>query len=104
MLYAGHNDLEVLHHAAAGLLREDFARIRRLPDPAPQILERALALDPSERFQSAVEFADEVAVHMGGGRVGIAHLMRELFATELIAWGAGELSSPRTIAGGFGNP
>src|SRR6266513_2860232 len=37
-LYPGQSDLEVLHHAAAGLLREDFARIRRLPDPAPQIL------------------------------------------------------------------
>ena len=84
MLYPGHNDLEVLHHAAGGLLREDFERIRRLPDPAPQILERALALDPSERFQSAFEFADELAIHMGGGRNGAAHLIRELFAQELL--------------------
>jgi len=83
MLYGGNNDLEVLHHAAGGLLLEDFARIRNLPDPAPQILERALALDPNNRFQSAAEFADEVAVHMGGGRIGLAHLMRELFAQEL---------------------
>ena len=103
MLYPGQNDLEVLHHAAGGLMRDDFERIRRLPDPAPQILERALALDPGERFQSAFEFADELAIHMGGGRNGAAHLMRELFAQEL-AWEAGELSSPRTIAGGFGNP
>ena len=72
MLYGGNNDLEVLHHAAGGLLREDFARIRRLPDPAPQILERALALDPNHRFQTAAEFADELAVHMGGGRIGAA--------------------------------
>jgi hypothetical protein len=84
MLYPGHNDLEVLHHAAGGLLREDFERIRRLPDPAPQILERALALDPSERFQSAFEFADELAIHMGGGRNGAAHLIRELFSQELL--------------------
>jgi len=83
MLYSGNNDLEVLHRAAAGLLLDDFARIRNLPDPAPQILERALALDPNDRFQNAAEFADEVAVHMGGGRVGLAHLMRELFAQEL---------------------
>ena len=82
MLYAGNNDLEILHHAAGGLLREDFARIRRLPDPAPQILERALALDPNHRYQSAAEFADEVAIHMGGGRTGAAQLMRELFGRE----------------------
>ena len=84
MLYPGQNDLEVLHHAAGGLLRDDFERIRRLPDPAPQILERALALDPNERFQSAFEFADELAIHMGGGRNGAAHLIRELFAQELL--------------------
>ncbi len=84
MLYPGHNDLEVLHHAAGGLLRDDFERIRRLPDPAPQILERALALDPGERFQSAFEFADELAIHMGGGRNGAAQLIRELFAQELL--------------------
>jgi serine/threonine-protein kinase len=84
LLYAGSNDLEVLHHAAAGAAREDFARIRRLPDPAPQILERALAFDPNQRFQSAGEFADALAIHMGGGRNGAATLMRELFAQELL--------------------
>jgi serine/threonine protein kinase len=82
MLYGGNNDLEVLHHAAGGLLREDFGRIRRLPDPAPQILERALALDPNHRFQTAAEFADEVAVHMGGGRIGAGQLLRELFERD----------------------
>ena len=82
MLYGGNNDLEVLHHAAAGLLVDDFARIRRLPDPAPQILERALALDPNHRFQTAAEFADEVAVHMGGGRIGAGQLLRELFGRD----------------------
>ena len=83
LLYDGQNDLEVLHHAAGGLLREDFARIRRLPDPAPQILERALALDPNARYQRATEFIDAMAVHMGGGRNGLAQLMRELFANDL---------------------
>ena len=82
MLYAGNNDLEILHHAAGGLLREDFTRIRQLPDPAPQILERALALDPNHRYQSAAEFADEVAIHMGGGRTGATQLMRELFGRD----------------------
>jgi len=83
LLYVGNHDLEVLHHAAAGLLRGDVARIRQLPDPAPQILERALALDPNDRFQTAAEFADELAIHMGGGRAAAAQLMRDLFAKEL---------------------
>ena len=83
LLLVGSHDYEVLHHAAVGLLSEDFARIRRLPDPAPQILERALALDPNDRFQTAAEFADELAVHMGGGRTSAAQLMKDLFSKEL---------------------
>jgi hypothetical protein len=77
LLYRGNHDLEVLHHAASGLLLEDFERIDQLPDPAPQILGRALALDPGDRFQSAAEFADTLAIHMGGGRIAAAQLMRE---------------------------
>jgi hypothetical protein len=83
LLYDGQNDLEVLHHAAGGLRLDDFERIRQLPDPAPQILERALAADPNDRYQTAAEFIDAVAVHMGGGRSGLAQLMRELFAKDL---------------------
>ena len=70
---------------------------RRLPDPAPQILERALTLDPNHRFQTAAEFADEVAIHMGGGRNGAALLMRELFAQELLH----ETSLPAAPAVGY---
>ena len=83
LLYSGFNNLEVLHHAAAGMLQDDLARIGRLPDPAPQILARALALDPNLRFQTASEFADELAIFMGGGRLALAGLMRELFGAEL---------------------
>jgi serine/threonine-protein kinase len=83
ILTQGLTDLEVLHRAANGLTPDDFTRIRRLADPAPQILERALALDPADRFQTAAEFADELAIHMGGGRAGAARLIRELFSREL---------------------
>jgi hypothetical protein len=83
LLYQGQTDLEVFHHAANGLLPEDIERIRRLADPAPQILERALALDPADRFQTAAEFADELAIHMGGGRAASTSLMKELFSREL---------------------
>jgi hypothetical protein len=97
MLYPGRNDLEVLHHAAGGLSREDFARIGQLADPAPQVLQRALALDPNERFGSAVEFADELAVFMGGGRNAAAQLVRELFAKELLY----ETALPAATAVGY---
>jgi serine/threonine protein kinase len=97
LLYGGHNDLEVLHRAAGGLLQEDFGRIRQLPDPAPQILERALALDPSERFQTAAEFADELAVHMGGGRASAAKLIRDLFSKDL----SHETALPAATAVGY---
>ena len=37
--------------------------IRGSPIPRPQILERALALDPNHRFQTAAEFADDRRAH-----------------------------------------
>ena len=82
LLYSGGNDLEVLYRAAGGVGPEDIARIRQLADPAPQILERAMALDPADRFQSATEFADALAVHMGGGRAALTRLMQDLFTAD----------------------
>jgi hypothetical protein len=82
LMYSGDNDLEVLYRAAGGLTADDVARIRRLADPAPQILERALALDPGQRFDSAQEFADALALHMGGGRAALTRLMQQLFARD----------------------
>jgi hypothetical protein len=82
LLYSGNNDLEVLYRAAGGLEVGDVARIRKLADPAPQILERAMALDPGARFQSATEFADALAVHMGGGRAALTLLMQNLSARD----------------------
>ena len=82
LLYSGNNDLEVLYRAAGGLDADDIARIRKLADPAPQILERAMALDPGERFQSATEFADALAIHMGGGRAALTRLMQDLSTAD----------------------
>ncbi len=82
LLYSGNNDLEVLYRAAGGVDVDDIARIRKLADPAPQILERAMALDPGERFQSATEFADALAVHMGGGRAALTRLMQDLSTAD----------------------
>jgi protein kinase-like protein len=83
LLYTGDNDLDVLYRAATGITDEDLVEIRKLPDPAPAILEKALALEPAHRFQSATEFADTVAAHSGVGKAGTARLMHELFGDEL---------------------
>src|ERR1017187_4953395 len=83
LIYTGANDLAVLYWAANGITPEDLIGIRKLPDPAAGILEKALALDPAERFQSAAEFADALAAHVGGGKSGTAKLMQRLFAEEI---------------------
>ena len=85
MLYGGHNDLEVppprRRRPAAGRLRAHPAAPRsRAADPGAGAGAR-----PARRFQTAAEFADELAVHMGGGRGGAAQLMRELFGDEICA-------------------
>jgi len=83
LIYSGDNDLDILYRAANGITAEDLIEIRKLPDPAGAILEKALALDPNERFQSAHEFADALAAHIGNGKNGTAKLMQRLFADEI---------------------
>jgi eukaryotic-like serine/threonine-protein kinase len=83
LLYSGENDLDVLYRAASGVTAQDLIEIRKLPYPAAAVLEKALALDPAERFQSASEFADALAAHIGAGKGGTARLMQRLFAEEI---------------------
>ena len=83
LMYAGDNDLDVLYKAASGPTEDDLNRIKMLPDPAPQILEKALSFDPALRFQSAAEFAGVLAAHTGGGKADAANLVQLLFGEEL---------------------
>jgi hypothetical protein len=83
LLYGGDNDLDVLYKAARGPTDEDLVRIAQLPDPAASILSKALSLDPAERFQSASEFADQLAAFIGGGKTTAANLVQHLFGEEL---------------------
>jgi serine/threonine protein kinase len=83
LLYFGENDLDVLYRASSGISASDLERIRRLPDPAAGILEKALAFEPAERFQSAGEFADALAAHASGGKAATARLITQLFGEEL---------------------
>jgi serine/threonine-protein kinase len=83
LLYFGENDLDVLYRASSGISESDLARIRALPDPAAGILEKALAFEPAERFQSAGEFADALAAHASGGKAATARLITQLFGEDL---------------------
>jgi hypothetical protein len=83
LLYTGENDLDVLYRAANGITTDDLALLRKLPEPAGSILERALAFDPDHRFQTAGEFADALAPHAGTGKAATAKLIEQLFGEDL---------------------
>jgi hypothetical protein len=83
LIYSGENDLDILYRAASGITPEDLIELRKLPDPAGGILEKAMALNPDERFQSAHEFADALGAHIGAGKSGLAKLMQRLFAEDI---------------------
>jgi len=83
LLYIGGNDLNVLYRAAKGVTPQDLVEIRKLSYPAGQVLEKALAFEPTERFQSAAEFADALPVHNGADRRATADLMQQLFGEEI---------------------
>jgi serine/threonine-protein kinase len=83
LLYAGENDLDVLYRAANGLTDADLKYLSKFPEPARGVLTKAFAFDPSERFQTASEFADALAAHIGGGKAETARLIRRLFGGEL---------------------
>jgi hypothetical protein len=85
LFYGGENDLDVLFKAATGPTDEHWGRIRSLPEPAADLLERALAFDPRARFQSAAEFGEAIAAvtHTSDGKARLMKLMPTLFGDEL---------------------
>jgi serine/threonine-protein kinase len=83
LLYWGDNDLDTLYRAATGPTGADMAAIMALPPPAATLLMRALALEPGDRFQSAAEFSDALAPHVGSGKHAISRMMQRLFAEEM---------------------
>jgi len=83
LLYWGENDLETLYRAATGPTPEDLAALAALPEPAASILLRALAPEPGDRFQTAREFAEALAPHLGAGNHATSRLMQRLFADEI---------------------
>jgi hypothetical protein len=83
LLYLGDNDLHLLYRAANGVIAEDLLEIRKLPAEIAQVLEKALASDPTDRFQTATEFADALPVQGGSGKRATADLMQQLFGDEI---------------------
>ncbi len=81
-IYRGAGTFEQLLQAASGPTADDLSKIANLPI-ASRILTRALAVDPARRYQSAAEFAADVAPHVAGGRAEIGGLVDRLFGEEL---------------------
>jgi hypothetical protein len=84
-LYSGKNTLEVLYQAARGPTEVEMERIAALPPPAAQLLAAALEVDPSRRFESAVDFAAALNPFAAGAKYHAAELLQGLFEEELRA-------------------
>lgn len=82
-LYSGETTAEVFYKASTGPTADHLARIRCIPEPLPQILERALALNPGDRFSDASTFAEQLAPYTAGARSELATLMNAFFGDEL---------------------
>src|SRR5207237_1244506 len=82
-LYRGENLLDLLNRAAAGPGLHDLERIATMPDPLPEILEKLLAVEPAERYQSAGELRAVIAPYLEGGCAELTAAMAASFAEEL---------------------
>jgi Protein kinase domain len=82
-LYEAETSPEVFYQATTGLTADHLARVRALPAPMPEILERALSLDPAGRYPDARTFAEALAPHGLGMKGELATLMSALFGEEL---------------------
>ena len=82
-LYKGLSSAEVFYQATTGLTADHLARIRLLPSPLAAILERALAIDPNQRYATARDFADVLAPFVVGGKAELATLVGALFGEDL---------------------
>jgi serine/threonine-protein kinase len=82
-LYRGDTLYDRLMRAALGPGEEEQERLDALPAPLPEILRKALALEPDDRFQTAAEFAQAVAPYIEGGQAEVSSVMESLFGDEL---------------------
>jgi hypothetical protein len=78
-LYHDETMFNRLVRAAMGPAMSEFTQLDTLPPVAADVLRRALSLDPSKRYQSAREFARDLAGHFTAGRNELGDLMDSLF-------------------------
>ena len=81
-LYLGESTFDQLLRAANGPKTEQLRMLAGLPPITAAILMRALSVDPNDRYQSAAEFAADLAPHVAGGKFEAAALMQTLFGEE----------------------
>ena len=82
-LYTGETLFDRLTRAAMGPGEVELAQIAALPAPLPELLARALAIDPAERYQTAAEFAQAVAVHAHSGGGELTGVINALYGDEM---------------------
>jgi serine/threonine protein kinase len=85
LLYDGQNDYERLIQAAEGPSEAHWERISQLCAPAVAILERALQPHPTDRFQTAEEFARALPSVRPEDTASLERTMMRLFGEELRA-------------------
>jgi tRNA A-37 threonylcarbamoyl transferase component Bud32 len=81
-LYKGETTLNQLVRAAVGPATAQFQQIETLPPQSVHVLSRALMLDPAHRYQSAADFARELAPLIPGMKGEVARLMEQLFPEQ----------------------
>ena len=82
-LYRGETLFDRLTRAAMGPGEEELAMVAKLPAPLPELLGRALRIDPAERYQTAAEFAQAVLPHIAGGAAELTGVVNAIFGDEL---------------------
>jgi hypothetical protein len=68
-----------LARAAIGPTLSEFTQMDQIPPLAADVLRKGLALDPAKRYQTAREFARDLAGHFTQGRSELSDLMESLF-------------------------
>ena len=89
-LFLGKSDLETLINIRDVRIDHRFARHRYIPTPLVEIMRRALARSPKERFQNAIEFHDAIADFMYEKRLrvhpgDVGDFVQRLFAEDAAA-------------------
>jgi hypothetical protein len=90
-LFAGKQDVEVYEAIARGRIRPPSRFVADYPEALEQILFRALARDPAERYPTAQAFQMDLERYASTSGIALSELLisgfiKELFAEEMNAW------------------